>query len=218
MILDGINMEPGARRGLEKITREIRKKLIWRRSIHSTIGLTLFALASYFKKTQQYQYQYIPIVIVLISNGIIFSYNAYLLKSTGQKVVDILSKTVHSNSNIKKNYRTESDYKLSKAYKKFERMLLIVLIILISSSFIIFGTALWAIIAINYTFGMYLNSPYIAMMVSGWMSAFVISNRLFIIWFQTSDKDTPNPNSRVTTAYSRKSSKALLKISGSSIV
>lgn len=186
MILDGMNMEVGARRGIEKITREIRKKLIWYRTIDTTIGLFLFTLSTYFKKSKQYHYQSIPVIIALTLNALIaFGYNAHSLKETGRKIVFILLRTIRSNSNGNFNATTlENNYKLSTAYKKFRKIIPIVVVILGVSSFLSFLIPIWAAVTMGTNVGMAWGSSYVAFIVTFWMlPAFMIGNKLLIVWF-----------------------------------
>jgi len=193
MILDGINLEDGAKRGVEKVTREIRKKLITRRSIDCAISLTFFAATAYYKRQKNIKLQIICLIVPIMINGIVvFAYNAYLLHSRGKVLVRILSNTVESTRAqilSKKKVESEDDKRLEIAFKKFQRIIPIVIWILILSSQSMFVMALWAILTIDTVDGMAFISPFVAFMISFWMlGAFMVGNKLFIIWFPSEIK------------------------------
>jgi len=188
MILDGINMEDGARRGVEKVTREIRKNLIVRRSIDCVISLTFYAFATYFKKQKNIRLQVICIAIPIAMNGVVvFAYNAYLLHSRGKILIRILSKTVDSAKSqisLKKRVESEDDKRLVLAFNKFQRIIPIAIFNVIVSAQSMFALTLWAVLTIDTVDGMAYISPFIAFMISVFMlSSYMITNNMFVVWF-----------------------------------
>lgn len=71
MILDGINMEAGATRGTELVTRTIWKQLVARQSVDTLLTITCFSLAAYYKKIGKLEANVICLSISFLSNTIV---------------------------------------------------------------------------------------------------------------------------------------------------
>lgn len=95
MILDGINMEVGARRGHEKITRVIRKRLLYIHAFLFLVNALMFSLAAIFLfKNIPVRYTFFVIAIpqILFLPQILFF--AYVVWFRGNKIIRILNEAV----------------------------------------------------------------------------------------------------------------------------
>lgn len=187
MILDGCNMEQGAKRGVEKVTREIRTKLIIRRSVDFIIALIIFSLSTYFRKTLQVEYQLYCVMATVTVNGFIVNgYNAYILHTKGNILINIVSQTVLNGQkqiSLKQKKKTHDDTQLEKNLKRMKLIIPGLVIILIGEGLGIFSFVIWAGITSSMAEGMaYSSIVMVFFIVFVLIPSYLMVNRLLIVW------------------------------------
>jgi len=94
MILDGVNMEPGAQRGLEKITRTTRRRILIGRAIAFPINASLYCVSAYCMKQNLLlaQIWFASLLHLMLLPHLI--YFTHVARKKGELIVKILRKII----------------------------------------------------------------------------------------------------------------------------
>jgi hypothetical protein len=192
MLLDGINMEDGAIRGEEKITRAIWKSLSVRLYLDTLINVTILTAASYFKYTQQLVPNVLCCSAVLTSTALLLSYDGHIFKTKSDKILRILLQTVTRNAELRhssggthnQSAGEMKDVKLRKTYERLKMALPIGWMYFVVSTVSTCGTVLYGLASIGTEQGMMWSSPITAFMQTLVLStSFCVINAIFIKWY-----------------------------------
>lgn len=88
-------------RNFQKITGNVKKELIYRRSFGFFLTIVLFSFASYFRYTGQRSMQTIFLVTDFLFEAFLgFFYNAHLLHTNYKQLLHILETAISNNKKI----------------------------------------------------------------------------------------------------------------------
>lgn len=170
-----MNMEPGARKGIERIKRTIFKQLIIRESSDSIITIVSFTLAAYFKKIERHDLNILACSIAFLSNSICMFHNGFNFHKTSSAILRILNKLQQSPI-----AHTSSNSRSHNAYKRFRLIVPIGRFTINNSAFFALGLSLWGFISIHNPLFMAWVNPICAIMNSvAIVIGFTVGNYLF---------------------------------------
>lgn len=179
-------MEKGATRGIEKVTRNIRKRLIIRRTIDFTIAIIFNVFGAYFMRTNNMVPQVICQIIPLGINAFsVFGYNICVLQMTGKSLIKILQKVVdvRKNKYLRKQSTIEAETpRVEVSVKRFEILLPVLSLILGGGSVVMITLVVWGVKTID---GHGMSGVSIALVVLElflMLPAFIIGAYLFNVY------------------------------------
>jgi len=189
LVLDSINIESSAQRGVEKLTGKIWHVLVIRQSLDTIITLSCFVSGAYFKSTGQMSYNIISIAIAYLSNGILsLGYNAYSLHVNSKLVLAILKKTISVNASLTitntHSNSVDNHKKLKATHEKFKIVTLLCVITYACGAVGTVALCAWTIAtresgvgpAYSSVIDAFLNAVFIVV-------SFLSGNLLFIQWW-----------------------------------